>query len=326
MSLKFASNSGFACSPVSKCLTVLVGGFHVASHVPALHSFFRKIVTGPDRITSLDTFLRYLGAKFLFLDTKSTIFSCVVIYLFRILERRYGSLKFTSNLIISCLLSMSLEICLEHYFETKNFGPLGLLIPLYVPWFREVPVVTASQYGPVSISGKSINYLLCLQMALATKASMLSSVCGLISGFLVYCTPLKKFRLPGFIGTIFSKTIGQLVMTYPDKDTGLMGATLEIQRSQHTEALENQLMRARNRFQVPVNGGGRQLRIDEMWGGAAGAAMGGAAAANHQLPVIQSQVNTLVDMGFTRERAEQALRQARNNIDEATNILLQDMM
>jgi len=115
-------------------------------------------------------------------------------------------------------------------------------------------------------------------------------------------------------------------MTYPDKDTGLMGATLEIQRSQHTEALENQLMRARNRFQVPVNGGGRQLRIDEMWGGAAGAAMGGAAAANHQLPVIQSQVNTLVDMGFTRERAEQALRQARNNIDEATNILLQDMM
>ena len=39
-----------------------------------------------------------------------------------------------------------------------------------------------------------------------------------------------------------------------------------------------------------------------MWGGAAAGAMGGAAAAaNHQLPVIQSHVNTLVDMGFTRE-------------------------
>ena len=36
------------CSPVSKCLAVLVGGFHVASHVPALESFFRKIVTGID--------------------------------------------------------------------------------------------------------------------------------------------------------------------------------------------------------------------------------------------------------------------------------------
>ena len=29
-----------------------------------------------------------------------------------------------------------------------------------------------------------------------------------------------------------------------------MGATLEIQRSQHTEALENQIMKAGNRFQV----------------------------------------------------------------------------
>ena len=34
------------CSPVSKSLAVLVGGFHIASHVPALHPFFRRIVTG----------------------------------------------------------------------------------------------------------------------------------------------------------------------------------------------------------------------------------------------------------------------------------------
>eukprot|EP00088_Acartia_fossae_P050611 TRINITY_DN5671_c0_g1_i6.p1 TRINITY_DN5671_c0_g1~~TRINITY_DN5671_c0_g1_i6.p1 ORF type:complete len:324 (+),score=27.64 TRINITY_DN5671_c0_g1_i6:41-1012(+) len=323
MSLKFASNSGFACSPVSKCLAVLVGGFHVASHVPALESFFRKIVTGPDRIDSLNSFSRYLGAKFLFLDTKNTIFCCVIIYLFRILERRYGSLKFASNLIMSCVLSMSTEMLLEQYFETKNFGPLCLVMPLYIPWFREVPVVSASHYGPVSISGKSINYLLCLQLALATKGSLLATLCAFVSGLFVYCTPLKKFSLPGWMGSIFSKTIGRIINTYPSSDTGLMGATLEIQRSQHTEALENQLMRARNRFQVPVNGGGRQLRLDEMWGGLAGA--GAAGPAHPNLPVIQSQVQTLVDMGFTRERAETALRQARNNLDEATNILLQDM-
>lgn len=230
---------------------------------------------------------------------------------------------------------MSLEMLLEQYFEVKSFGPLGLIMPLYVPWFREVPVVSASQYGPVSISGKSINYLLCLQMALASKASMLSTVCGLISGMAVYCTPVKKFRLPSWVGTIFSKTFGQLVSTYPEDDPGLMGATLEIQRSQHTEALENQIMRARNRFQVPVNGGGRQLRIDEMWagagagGGAFPGAGGGAfpgAAGNQDLPLVQGHVQTLVDMGFSRERAENALRQARNNIDEATNILLQDIM
>ena len=61
-----------------------------------------------------------------------------------------------------------------------------------------------------------------------------------------------------------------------------MGATLEIQRTQHAEAVEQQLLRARARqFNVvrkclkgvlvnfycnfqPI--GGRQMRLDEMWG------------------------------------------------------------
>jgi len=340
MSLKFASNSGFECSPVSKSLAVLVGGFHIASHVPALHPFFRRIVTGADRIENLNTFLRYIGAKFLFLDAKNAIFCCVIIYLFRIFERRSGSLKFSSNLMLSFLLSVGLEICCEYLSESKNFGPLGLVIPLFVPWFREIPVVSGSQYGPITISSKSINYLLGLQLALASKSSLLSTVCGLVSGIIVYCTSIKKFCLPSWVGSIFSSTIGKLINTYPSKDPGLMGATLDIQRSQQTEALENQLMRARHRFQVPVNGGGRQLRIDEMWGeGAAWRAAGGrraagaraapgwaAAAAAEQLPLIPSQVDTLVDMGFPRERAENVLRQTRNNLDDATNILLQDML
>ena len=44
------------------------------------------------------------------------------------------------------------------------------------------------------------------------------------------------------------------------------------------------------------------MRLDEMWGGVAGGMGAGAGAgpAHANLPVIQSQVQTLVDMGFTR--------------------------
>lgn len=325
MSLKFASNSGFVCSPVSKCLAVLVGGFHIASHIPSLHPVFRKILTGPDKITSFSSLLRCAGAKLLFLDAKNAIFCCIIIYLFRILERRYGSLKFASNLVLSSLISLTLEIVSESYLDTKSFGPLSLVMPLFVPWFLEIPVVSASHYGPVAISSKSMNYLLGVQLAMANKASAVATVCAIISGILVYCTPLKSFCLPGWLGSLFSSTIGKLVTSLPPKDTGLMGATLEIQRSQHTEALENQLIRARTMFNVPRNGGGRQLRLEEMWGGAQ---FGQAQHQQHQqnIPLVQSHVQALVDMGFPRERAETALRQARNNLDDATNILLQDIM
>ena len=62
-----------------------------------------------------------------------------------------------------------------------------------------------------------------------------------------------------------------------------------------------------------MNGGGRQLRIDEMWagGGAFPGAGGGAflgagggafpgAAGNQELPLVEGHVQTLVDMGFSR--------------------------
>ena len=81
----------------------------------------------------------------------------------------------------------------------------------------------------------------------------------------------------------------------------------------------------------PVNGGGRQLRIDEMWGGGQGAAggigrgfggfgggaggfgggaggFGGGAGGFGAAPAVvpsPAHLQTLQDMGFSRDRAEQ---------------------
>ena len=72
------------------------------------------------------------------------------------------------------------------------------------------------------------------------------------------------------------------------------------------------------------------MRLDELWGGQGVRRRGGGGepAAPHQAgqpaasPVL---VATLTDMGFPRERVEEALRQTNNDVDQATNLLLVGM-
>ena len=46
---------------------------------------------------------------------------------------------------------------------------------------------------------------------------------------------------------------------------------------------------------------------------------------NQPIEVDENLVNQLKDMGFTEDRARQALRQCRNNIERATEILLDNV-
>ena len=65
------------------------------------------------------------------------------------------------------------------------------------------------------------------------------------------------------------------------------------------------------------------MRLDELWGGQGVRRRGGGAEPAPQQagqpaasPVL---VATLTDMGFPRERVEEALRQTNNDVDQATN-------
>merc|ERR1719318_184400 len=141
----------------------------------------------------------------------------------------------------------------------------------------------------------------------------------MVVGLIIHCTSMCSITLPATVGKLFSSTIGSLLESNPPPTSSshTMGATLEIQRTQQAEAMEQQLLRARARqFNVPV--GGRQMRLDEMWNQAQAGVRGRGAAAPG--PVQPSPV-----MGFPRQRVEQALTRTNNDMDQATNFLLQDM-
>ena len=100
-------------APVCKSLMIYVGCSHAATHIPSLAPVFRKIFTESIGIESTKSLLRLIASKLVFPDSRSTILVCFLVYFFRILERRSGSLKFSSNLATSWILGLSLDLLLS---------------------------------------------------------------------------------------------------------------------------------------------------------------------------------------------------------------------
>jgi len=125
------------------------------------------------------------------------------------------------------------------------------------------------------------------------------------------------------------RVVGQLIESGPPAG-GLMGATLEIQRTQQMEALEQQLMRQQARLAGGRGGGGAARRAPLGQGFAERLVDEGAPWMNQNrqpdiaAPPPEEAVRQLTDMGFDRDRALRALRRAGNDVQAATVMLLQD--
>jgi len=317
MALNMYSNVGFYKAPVCKSLMIYVGCSHAATHIPSLAPVFRKIFTESIGIESTKSLLRLIASKLVFPDSRSTILVCFLVYFFRILERRSGSLKFSSNLATSWILGLSLDLLLspalpDPWSPYLTPGPLYLVLPLFVPYYLHIPLL---QKNSAMISTKTMTYLLGLQLSVSSTSSMVTSLLCLVVGATVHLSSLSSWTLPSFLGSIFS----WIQSSPPPSSSQPMGATLEIQRTQHAEAVEQQLLRARARqFNVPI--GGRQMRLDEMWG--QNNQQNQPRQAVQPSPVM---IQALTDMGFPRQRVEQALIRSNNDLDQATNMLLNDL-
>ena len=71
---------------------------------------------------------RILSTKFAFLETKDAIFCLVLLYTFRIFERRLGSRKFASTLVAMLTLSGIFEVTLNYIIQP--FNPKGGILAI----------------------------------------------------------------------------------------------------------------------------------------------------------------------------------------------------
>ncbi|MBN3307644.1 UBAC2 protein, partial [Amia calva] len=299
---------------------------------------------------------RLLCGRLICLDLKDTFCSSLLIYNFRIFERRYGSRKFASFLlgvwILSALFDALLAEALRSVFGVKvdvlPSGPLGPVFALFVPFFCSIPRVQVTQVlGQLAITNKSLVYILGLQLFTSSPFMWIITLNGLVSGLLYHHNVLHMQRVvfvPGWLAHCGSFLLEPLFSTAePTHEAVLgMGATLDIQRQQRMDRLDQQMllsqfthMRRNPQPQVSycrmsfISQGGLMnwtrffpsLRHRRPANNQAQPAQQG--PPNNLQEVSEEQVARLMEMGFSRVDAMEALRASNNDINMATNFLLQ---
>ncbi|KAJ0978973.1 hypothetical protein J5N97_014447 [Dioscorea zingiberensis] len=237
---------------------------------------------------------RVLSSALTFSSTPELMFGLYLLYYFRLFERQIGSNKYSVFVVFSLIFSTLLEVLGLVIFKDFNLstlasGPYGLIFASFVPFYFDIPVSTRFNMFNIHLSDKTFVYLAGLQLLLSSwKRSLVPGICGILAGSLYRLNVLgiRRIKFPKVVASFFSRLAWS------------SGS------STHTAPRRNVI---RN---MPY--AGQQIQGNYSSAGRA--------------PVPEppeSSVATLVAMGFDSTSARQALRQARNDINVATNILLE---
>ncbi|KAG7315914.1 hypothetical protein KOW79_020780 [Hemibagrus wyckioides] len=333
---------GLYKAPVSKSLLLLPTAFTVLLLV-ALPQYQKLFVYSLQGITHHRQLWRLLCGRLICLDVKDTFCSSLLIYNFRIFERRFGSRKFTSFLFGTWVLSGFLDFLLVkavHFLfdlqvDVLPAGLLGPVFALFVPFFCSIPRVQVTQLVRyISISNKSLVYIVGLQLLTSSTYMWVVALSGLVSGMLYYTNvmALQQFLcVPQLLARCSSRLLEPVFSgTEPRAEAPVgMGATLDIQRQQRMDMLDQQLLLSqlaqlrRNAQQPPPQQQGGLL--DRFFPGLRqrGQNVNHMQPQSVDTPVAEEQVARLMEMGFSRVDAQEALRASNNDINMATNFLLQ---
>ncbi|XP_069493118.1 ubiquitin-associated domain-containing protein 2 isoform X2 [Ambystoma mexicanum] len=253
--LTSTGSSGLYKAPVSKGLLLVPSALSVLL-VLLFHHYLSFFQYNVQEVKEDFQIWRIVLGRIICLDLKDTLCSSMLIYNFRIFERRYGSRKFTSFLlgtwILSALLECVLVEALRHAFGVAvNRLPSGFLAPifaLFVPFYCSIPGVQVTVvFGHFPVSNKTLVYIVGLQLLTSSPSMSIIASSGLIAG-LFYSSNVwevtKVLYIPGWVAKIFSSTLEPLfssAIPATESREG-MGATLDIQRQQRMELLDQQIL------------------------------------------------------------------------------------
>uniref|UniRef100_A0A3Q2R0U9 UBA domain containing 2 n=1 Tax=Fundulus heteroclitus TaxID=8078 RepID=A0A3Q2R0U9_FUNHE len=344
---------GLYKAPLCKGLLLVLNGLTVMlTLVPQYQDLF---VYSLQDVAHRHQVWRLLCGRLICLDVKDSFCSSLLIYNFRIFERRFGTRKFASFLLgtwfLSALVDFLLTQAFQYLFEYEvEELPAGLLAPvfaLFVPFYQSIPRMPVTQVlGHIHITNKTLVYIVGLQLLTSSPFMWLLALSGLISGGLYHSNVLWLQRIlfvPAWVSCVGKYTLEPLLSSsQPNDETPLgMGATLDIQRQQRMDLLDQQLLlqqynearrNARHRPQTGLLQWTGLFPSLRHRGQNRPPAQAHPQAQTHQStqppllensPVAEEQVALLVEMGFSRVDALEALRASNNDINMATNFLLQ---
>ncbi|OAY40202.1 rhomboid-like protein 20 [Manihot esculenta] len=283
--------SGFNNAPVTRTFVIACALFTLFF---GIQGGFTKLGLSYQDIFVKPRFWKLIMSVFSFSSTPELLFGLYLLYYFRVFERQIGSNKYSVFILFSIIFSLLFEVLALRLLRdpTPNLvttGPYGVIFASFVPFYFDIPVSTRFRVFGVHFSDKSFIYLAGLQLLLSSwKRSLLPGMCGIFAGSLYRLNifRIRKAKFPEFITSFFSR------LSWPSTGSPRGATTRNIAGS------------------VPSHPG-RQV------------------GRTYPTPIVppmeppEDSIATLVSMGFDRNAARQALVQARNDINAATNILIE---
>ncbi|CAA7060515.1 unnamed protein product [Microthlaspi erraticum] len=284
--------SGFHNAPVTKAFVITSALFTVFFGIRGRSS---KLGLSYQDIFEKFRIWKLIMSTFAFSSTPELMFGLYLLYYFRVFERQIGSNKYSVFILFSGTVSLLLEVFLLSFLKdtTANLltsGPYGLIFASFIPFYLDIPVSTRFRVFGVSFSDKSFIYLAGVQLLLSSwKRSLFPGVCGIIAGSLYRLNILgiRKAKFPEFVTSFFSRlSLPSFSSSPPSAPSRTIVGT------------------------ISPNTGRRPERSQP-------------APVTSQVEPSEEAIATLVSMGFDRNAARQALVHARNDVNAATNILLE---
>uniref|UniRef100_A0A2P2MWD2 Ubiquitin-associated domain-containing protein 2-like n=1 Tax=Rhizophora mucronata TaxID=61149 RepID=A0A2P2MWD2_RHIMU len=282
--------SGFNNAPVTKAFVVASA---VLTLLFGIRGMSKNLGLSYQDIFRWPRLWKLIASVFAFSSTPELMFGLYLLYYFRVFERQIGSNKYSMFIVFSVIISLLFEVfalaLLRDPTANLGSGPYGLIFASFVPFYFDIPVSTRLRVYSAHFSDKTFIYLAGLQLFLSSwKRSILPGICGILAGSLYRLNlfGVRKAKFPQFVISFLSR------LSRPPSGSP-HGATT---RNVVNRAPTSRVGHVERTYPTPM-------------------------APSVEPP--ESSIAMLVSMGFERNLARQALVQARNDMNAATNILLE---
>eukprot|EP00026_Physarum_polycephalum_P013383 Phypoly_transcript_13778.p1 GENE.Phypoly_transcript_13778~~Phypoly_transcript_13778.p1 ORF type:complete len:285 (+),score=28.28 Phypoly_transcript_13778:129-983(+) len=280
----FSGASGFYNAPLIKLITLSTG---VSTFLFPLTLRRSLELSSLEQLTQSHQLWRIFTNNLFFSSTLEAVLGIVLLYHFRLFERQMGPAKFAAFAATTWGTSALVTLAGLVIYNTKNSnpasGPYALIFALIVQYFYEVPATYRFRFLGLNGSNKIMIYLIALQMIGSRfPGSLILGLSGIIAGLAYRSESLPLKRFA------IPQPLVKIATKY------ILPIIQQPRRA--TQPQRNVHMNARAPPQRPP----------------------AAAVA----PPAESDVVALMDLGFSREAAIGALRNANNDTQLAAAMLL----
>uniref|UniRef100_A0A7S1IYK5 UBA domain-containing protein n=1 Tax=Eutreptiella gymnastica TaxID=73025 RepID=A0A7S1IYK5_9EUGL len=327
----------FHNAPITKFLVLATTGFSILNGV---------LKAPPRLLTITDIVERPARAARLFLlpwtyySAGELLFGTLLLYLFRVFERHWGSPKFAAYAFTSSISSLLVHLGLFIIFKPLPFaqlrpGPYGLVFSLLWRYIVEIPAISKFSIFGAILTDKIFVYLLAIQLLMTNPPSTTTAgISGLLGGIIASAELLQlhRFRFPAFMESLARQYILPLLQTNtrPYTVTPVLNANLAALHAQSQEQMPSSLLGPDSaNFEGPFSFGA--LRAARQQAQAQSRPQRrppppNAADTDGPQPtrrpqasatVSEDNISSLEELGFERDRAVEALRRHNNNVEMA---------